>query len=110
MLGNRRFENTNLANFARGSVQEVVLNSEAVSKKRRSVRSKSLDFFDRTFTVCSLFTGSPHPLGEKAVGRRMQLLTFATKGPFFSDAARACCQSGSAWNAAQLFSRSPRLG
>ncbi len=62
------------------------------------------------FTVCSIFEESPHPLDEKAVGRRMQLLTFATREPFCSDAARACCQAGSAWNAAQLFSRSPRLG
>lgn len=50
------------------------------------------------------------PLGEKLAARRMQLLTFATKGPFFSESAHAFCQAGSACNAAQLSSRSPRLG
>ena len=33
-----------------------------------------------------------------------------TSEPFSSEAARAVCQSGSDWKAAQLFSRAPRSG
>ena len=43
--------------------------------------------------------------GEKLVGLRMRFSRWCTSGPSFSESARACFQSGSAWNAAQARSR-----